>query len=381
MAESRPGSLSVEARLEELEREVASLRKRSEASETATAAYANPLIGATNAAASSSTDAPRPPARGAEAVPGSLHQLTAACCVEPESHDGARALYLLASFSLLYVQTQTLLGFMQGASNLPCTTNDDCLAGWLCHTSSNSCVLCNDNATNDGLTAWWAGDANNATEFCAQPDLAEKYPLGEAGCEACFDASLGGHDWNLGRNSQQEIADAFASMRTQDWFASVVISMVVGLSVAAEVQDIKLCQFMVDQRSKADADADAVPGWATSGLFVLAAARQFGLTFTVLLSVASLVTWRGSDAINVCFNAIAVLFILDLDNLVFQHFVPHVTQTKLLTTSRPKIGDDEQRILVSARVLTTVVWFLFCVASTRVVPHTHCSSHATRPLT
>lgn len=354
MVESR----RVEAQLEELLREVNSLRKRIEANEETTAS-ANPLIGTSDAPrAAPPTEAARPPAGGVVAVAGSLHQLTAACCVDPGSNGSARALYLLASFSLLYVQTQTLLGFMQGASNLPCTTNDDCGAGWLCHTGSKSCVLCNDNATNDGRTAWWAGDATNATEFCAQPNLSEKFPLGEAGCDACFDPSLGGNDWNLGRNSRQENADSFATMRPQDWFASVVVSLVVGLSVAAEAQDIKLCQLMVQQRSK----ANAVPGWATSGLFVLAAARQFGLTFTVILSVASLVTWRGSDAINVCFNAIAVLFILDLDNLVFQHFVPHATQAELLTTGRPEIGADEERILVSgrARIPTTLVLY-FCV--------------------
>ena len=313
MAEIHSSQAVMEARMEELMREVASLRKRVEANETIATEHQNPVAErAPQAAASSSDIQPSGAARGGQLAGagalGSLHQLTASCCVDPEVGDSARALHLLASFGLLYVQTQVLLGFMQGASNLPCNTNDDCGAGWLCVASSHTCVLCNDNAVNDGQTAWWAGDATNATAFCAQPDLTSKYPLGEAGCDACFDPTLGGHDWNLGRNSRQEMADAFATMRTQDWFASLLIGLVVGLSLASEVQDIKLCQFLVQQRGS----TGAVPRWAKAGLFVLAAARQFGLMFVVIMAISSLIDWRGSDCINVSFNAIAVLFIVDV---------------------------------------------------------------------
>ena len=130
----------------------------------------------------------------------------------------------------------------------------------------------------------------------------------------------------------------------------------VGLSIASEIQDIKLCQFVVQQRGS----ADEVPGWARSGLFVLAAARQFGLVLVVLLAIASLVTWRGSDAISVCFNAIAILFIMDVDNLVFRHFVSDATQTEMLAVGGPEIADTEGRILVSPSPPTLTVLHSSC---------------------
>lgn len=331
-----------------LQAQVESLAKTSQQSETSS----NPLataVGAEQQVADAKwqgTDRLVPP--------GNFHQATAVSCLDNDSPTQKRVLRVLSSFAVLALQMQVLIGVMAGASNESCRNNVDCGPGWIC-AARGACVLCLDNGVNDGKTAWWADDATNATAFCSQPNLAD-YPDGVAGCDACYDPAIGSDTWNLGRNSAQEIHDAVSIMRSVDWLALLLVSLVVGLSIASELEDIKLCQFLAQQRGReSESSSNASPSWVRSVLFILAAARQFGFLPIVLQTIPALVMWRGSDALSICFNGLAVLFLLEIDDILFAHFMPSSARAEILRTGRPTIGEAEAYLLAVTKPLHTVV--------------------------
>ena len=101
------------------------------------------------------------------------------------------------------------------------------------------------------------------------------------------------------------LQDATLRMRGGDWAAMALVACVVGLYCAGELRDIKLCQLTFEQR-----DGASAPAWVRGVLFALIALRQYAFLPNVVHIVAMLVIHRGSDAISICFNALAVLFLL-----------------------------------------------------------------------
>ena len=349
---ARESEAKVEQLLQEVSRLQAQVESFAKTSQQGEVASSNPLASAVEAA----QQVPDAKWRGTDRLvpPGNFHQVTAVRCLDNDSPAQRRVLRALSSFAVLALQMQVLIGVTAGASNESCRSNVDCGPGWIC-AARGACVLCLDNGVNDGKTAWWADDATNATAFCSQPNLAD-YPDGVAGCDACYDPAIGSDTWNRGRNSAQEIHDAVSIMRSVDWLALVLVSLVVGLNIASELEDIKLCQFLAQQRGgESESSLAASPAWVRPALFMLAAARQFGFLPMVSQSIPALVMWRGSDALSICFNGLAVLFLLEIDDILFAHFMPSSARAEILRTGRPIIGEAEANLLAVTKPLHAVV--------------------------
>ena len=96
-------------------------------------------------------------------------------------------------------------------------------------------------------------------------------------------------------------------MRFGDLVALMVVALLVGLSISAELRDVILSEIIAEEGASED-----TPPWIIGSLFVLHAGRQFALLPLVILCVPWLVLVRGSDSLNTCFNGVAVLFVLDM---------------------------------------------------------------------
>jgi hypothetical protein len=88
-----------------------------------------------------------------------------------------------------------------------------------------------------------------------------------------------------------------------DWAAFLLVALVVGLYCVGE-----LCQITFENRGGRDA-----PIWIQSAMLILGAIRQYCFLPVLCRIVAMLVLHRGSDAISICFNGVAVLFLLGID--------------------------------------------------------------------
>jgi hypothetical protein len=130
------------------------------------------------------------------------------------------------------------------------------------------------------------------------------------------------------------------SMMLQDWLALGLASLVVAFAVFVEVRDCLLCE----KSLRVIAKRREVPrGWrfAIRGLNM---ARYYILLPNVILSVVMLVLNDGGNVKNVCLNTVAVLFLLEVDNLAFLHGLGE----------RTRMEAEEQRVRVTDDDLETI---------------------------
>ena len=117
-------------------------------------------------------------------------------------------------------------------------------------------------------------------------------------------------------------------------------AQVVAFAVFVEMRDCLLCEKSLRDIAKR---REVPRGWrfAIRGLNM---ARYYILLPNVILSVVMLVLNDGGNVKNVCLNTVAVLFLLEVDNLAFLHGLGE----------RTRIEAEEQRVRVTDDDLETI---------------------------
>jgi hypothetical protein len=139
-------------------------------------------------------------------------------------------------------------------------------------------------------------------------------------------------------------------MRGIDFCTLLFTAAVVGLYVANELRDIKLCEFTLRQYA-----GESSAAWASSTVWALCVVRQFGALPMMVVGISDLVLWRGSDSLSICFNALAVLFILDVDNAIFSHWLSFETRVLMGESKIVHIGTKESRLLHITKQVHTIL--------------------------
>eukprot|EP01048_Picozoa_sp_COSAG05_P000126 COSAG05_NODE_3_length_51333_cov_129.132080_26_plen_509_part_00 len=304
-------------------------------------------------------------------VPACFHQVTTIYLLDEAQPMRQKMLFLCSSVFLLLLQTMTLNAVASGVSAPACVHSSDCQYGSYC-SEMGYCTTC---LMGDGVTprvagavlsgssmgakfVWVDESALNATQFCAS---IESETTEATFCQACHDSGLPGDHWNTGKTMQQRMQDATNRMRGGDWAAMVLVACVVGLYCAGELRDIKLCQLTFEQR-----DGHSAPGWIRAVLFVLVALRQYSFLPNVVHIVAMLIMHRGSDAISICFNALAVLFLLDIDTALFQFWIPERIREEMEEFGMPTLRDIDASYLASVKRSHTVLVAFWVTAAVKL---------------
>ena len=109
--------------------------------------------------------------------------------------------------------------------------------------------------------------------------------------------------------------DRIDSMGAQDWVTLFLASLVVAFAAFAEIRDAILCEIALREILK---QREVPRGWryAIRGLNF---ARYFLLLPSIIMSVVALVHNDGGAVKHVCLNTVAVLFLLEIDNMAFSH--------------------------------------------------------------
>ena len=263
--------------------------------------------------------------------PTSFHQATIYNgLVRPNTPAWRRYGLLAASIGIVLLQCFVAGGFSIGVSMSSCSEISECGRGMYCE--EGMCDWCEERHKSCCLP--------NATDTCAVrkgrlSKLDEKDR--ESMCAACTTSK--------GFETYPDIQrDGVDSMRLQDWLALFLASLVVAFAVFAEMRDAVLCHCALR-------DISQVPrGWrfAIGGLNFC---RNFVFLPCVVLSVMELVLADGGRVRDVCLNTVAVLFLLEVDNLAFLHGLGervrmeaeenvgarHLTDDELLTIDAVKI--------------------------------------------
>ena len=128
-------------------------------------------------------------------------------------------------------------------------------------------------------------------------------------CESCLFADGTVDTMYAGDNIEGNVE----AMTIFDFITLVLASLVSGLSVCGELRDIELCKESIRQAS---ASATLGTKWRTA-LSLLHGVRRWALLPLLVLTPAMLAMVLGGDAQSVCFNAVALLFLLELDNALY----------------------------------------------------------------
>ena len=119
------------------------------------------------------------------------------------------------------------------------------------------------------------------------------------------------------------------SLRWYDVVMNILVIVIVGLTVSRELHEIHFMRFWqgVNHTPKG-----ARRTFVTCMLWSLSAIRMFLLVPTVLAVVPMIVFDEGADAKSLAMEALALLFILDVDDLWFTHGIPAAWREKLPET-------------------------------------------------
>ena len=126
-----------------------------------------------------------------------------------------------------------------------------------------------------------------------------------------------------------------------------IYAQVVAFAVFAEIRDCMLCEIALREVSKR---REVPRGWryAINGLNY---ARYIFLLPNIIYSVMALVYEDGGRVKYVCLNTVAVLFLLEVDNLAFLHGLGERTRMEAEEHAGARVAEDELQTINSAKIV------------------------------
>ena len=143
------------------------------------------------------------------------------------------------------------------------------------------------------------------------------------------------------------VIDRVDSMLLQDWLALLLASLVVAFAVFAEIRDAILCEIALRAISRR---RDVPRGWRFA-IRGLNAARYYIFLPNVVSSVVQLVLNDGGDVKNVCLNTVAVLFLLEVDNMAFLHGLGERTRMEAEEMAGARVTEDDLQTINAAKIV------------------------------
>ena len=236
--------------------------------------------------------------------PHSFHQTTIYYGLVRQDTPPRRKYGLLAaSIGIVFLQCFVATGLGFGVGMSTCSEQADCSRGSFC--DEGLCSLCAGRHKSCCLP--------NATDTCAfRPSRSIEREYGEKDregmCAACTTSK--------GFETHPDVMrDGVLAMFIQDWVALFLASLVIAFAVFAEIRDGMLMEIALREISKR---REVSRGWRFA-IHGLNFARYFILFPSILFSVMMLVNENGGRVRDICLNTVAVLFLLEVDNMAFLH--------------------------------------------------------------
>ena len=136
-----------------------------------------------------------------------------------------------------------------------------------------------------------------------------------------------------------------SAMGPFDDVALVFASFIVAFTVVGELKDIELCSMAV-----AHAGDNLSKGWRLALGFLLGMRRWVFLP-TLVLNVPFLVLFKGGDALSVCLNTVAILFLCDIDNIAFDLALGERVRARVEDAGRVELDEGEATALARTKAV------------------------------
>jgi len=238
-------------------------------------------------------------------TPANFHHVAMFYCLRSDCPTWHKSCWMAGSICMVALQTACALALSLEAVNTSCQSTQQChLAGQFCHPEFGRCLSCGDYVVSFSGT-------DNSTEYC------QTHSNGHQGaCQGCRDPDEFGHGWDPTRfrDAKAVIIGSFA------WYdhASLILAFfIIALDVSSELRESKLRQ--ITERQHYSALPARWSGWRL-GWFVLTALRQFAL-LPIVIRTAALLVFRGPRALDIFFNTLAVVFMLNVDDAAYHNLL------------------------------------------------------------
>ena len=241
---------------------------------------------------------------------------------------------LAASIVIVFLQCFVAGGFGIAVGMSTCSEQSECTQGMFC---------------DEGICDWCASYHKpcchaNATDTCAT-DFQRKRLMGEKDregmCSKCTTSK--------GFETYRDVAkDRVNNMRLEDWLALFLASLVVAFALFGEIRDCMLCDIALRDISTR---REVPRGWrfAIGGLNF---ARYFIFLPKIVLSIMALVVTDGGAVRNTVLNTVAVLFLVDVDNMAFRHGLgERVRMEAEENVGARRLTDDELRTIDAVKAV------------------------------
>ena len=231
--------------------------------------------------------------------PHSFHQTTIYYgLVRPDTPPRRKYGLLAASVGIVFLQCFVASGLSVGVGMSSCRDSNDCSEGTFC--DEGVCELCEPDlkhcceTNSTGACNWYSNweDEKDVQSMCTGC-------VTDRGFRTFHNVAIGRID----------------SMMLPDWLTLGLASLVIAFAVFAEIRDCLLCEKSLRDIAK---QRDVPRGWRFA-IHGLNYARYYLMLPSIISSVVELVMHEGGRVKEVCLNTVAVLFLLEVDNLAFLH--------------------------------------------------------------
>jgi hypothetical protein len=303
-------------------------------------------------------------------APTNWHQGTvyfATSTEQQDKHMKARAPLLLFGGTLMVLlQCMTTAGLFFGSISSSCENNDQCPPSQFCwRGASHRCEYCSfgmltmevlgDGGTlNDPMNEHFVGfNTTTLTTVCSDPVDIPRFNsrgmavvLPRAGvaawCEQCVNAI---DKTVIMANGNTHMAANVASMGYFDWIALCFATFVVAFKVVGELKDILLCEIATGRVG------DRLSTRWRLAFLLIGGTRRWLFLPTLVLTVPILVVTKGGDALSVCFNTVAVLFLCEIDNIAYVMGLSERVRARVEHMGRAELADVEAAALVRTKTV------------------------------
>ena len=180
-------------------------------------------------------------------------------------------------------------------------------------------------------------------------------PHGDTICKRCFDPEE--RTFYYGSESATTSA-VVQAMRLGDWVSLFLVSTIIAASTAAELRDIKLTE--LSARGSSGGEGCCIPGCGFCGcgsvwhvlMTIAQMSRQFVLLPNLAMLTPALIFNKGGDALGICFNAVAILFLLQIDNQLYEYAMPEEMREEVERKGRLELNASAKRILSWSKLYT-----------------------------
>eukprot|EP01048_Picozoa_sp_COSAG05_P007034 COSAG05_NODE_482_length_9373_cov_198.471318_2_plen_372_part_00 len=272
------------------------------------------------------------------AAPANWHQFTIySLSTRDEEDEGIRkgaGLTTLVSALLVLFQLFTAIGIINSTVHPACYTSDQCTQkGEFCKVDGMegtlfNCQFCGDpdNRPSDLPSPF---NSSQLKELCSGQS---QTALATSWCEACVNPGT----WNVDTLTRKTLWSSNSlAMGSLDMFTMIFASGMVGFAVAGEVKDITVCMIAL---AKVGKDLSAPMRIIVT---ILCNLRRWLVVPFLAMSIPAVVLARGGDSLSVLVHSVAILFILEIDNLAYSLGLAEFARAQMEKEGRVQLAQTE----------------------------------------